>query len=171
MSRDDPSALRLGERDLRGVDELQRRIRLRDARHREEVGERARGGAIHPVALDDVARLRVARVARAQVNAVLSVLDAFHEQVDPLVGAVQEQLAKARVGRVRHDLPRHLIGDVVAHQGLVEEGPLQHPVVVSAHTEHVGVNLRHAVRLGEAQRIALLVEDARGVASHAHLGL
>ena len=98
-------------------------------------------------------------------------LDRLHKQVDALVLPVDEELAKAYVWRVGHDLARDVHGKVVAYHGFVEEGAVEHPLVVSTHVEHIEVARGEAVLCSDVDKITFPLEQRRRVSADAQLGL
>ena len=57
----------------------------------------------------------------------------IRDRVQALVGPVQIQLAIPDIRGIFHDFTGDIQTEIIAHEGAVEKGPVQHPFVVGGH--------------------------------------
>ena len=122
-----------------------------------------------PIDLEDVASRHVisgdlSRLKFGNIQAVAVALDAFAQQVESPVIAVDHQFYKLPIGSVMSHLLKQAKRKRKADLGLVDVHGVQDPIFLGAHAKEIDVGI-HQVAIPGFHRVGALVKSLRGVAS------
>ena len=121
---------------------------------------------LHDVATGHFGRLVTGLVHLLNVDTVFVHLDFLHEDIEATIIAVENHLAILASRGILADLVRQLVGQHVAHPGLVVRQRVENPVVFGRHPKEADIVVGDIVVLECRQAVRLLVRNhLRGVAT------
>ena len=121
---------------------------------------------LHDVATGHFGRLVTGLVHLLNVDTVFVHLDFLHEDIEATIIAVENHLAILASRGILADLIRQLVGQHIAHPGLVVRQRVENPVVFGRHPKEADIVVGDIVVLECRQAVRLLVRNhLRGVAT------